>query len=87
MNSYKHIALIRKLKKLPNDDEVAAEWVKTAKGHSAHDHGVGIIVSDDMSVKLIDNGCDNGCKLFTMVNLANRLDDVTVCYKFDLYEE
>ena len=87
MNSYKHIALIRKLKKLANDDEVAAEWVKTAKGHSAHDHGVGIIVSDDMSVKLIDNGCDNGCKLFTMVNLANRLDDVTVCYKFDLYEE
>ena len=86
-NNDRHANFIKKLKKLDNDDEVAAEWVKVAYSHSAHDHGVGIIVSDDMSVKLIDNGCDNGCKLFTMVNLANRLDDVTVCYKFDLYEE
>jgi hypothetical protein len=66
-NSLKHIALIKKLKKIGNDDEVAAEWVKTANGHSAHNHGVGIIVSDDLSVKLIDNGCDNGCKLFYFI--------------------
>ena len=86
-NSEKHNSFIQRLKKLDNDDEVAAEWVKVANGCSAHDHGVGIIVADDMSVKIIDNGCTNGSKSFSMVNLADRLDDVTVCFKFDLFEE
>ena len=86
-NSDKHVKFIQKLRKLENDDEVAAEWVKVAYGHSAHDHGVGIIVSDDSSTKIIDNGCTKGYKLFSMINLADRLDDVTVCFKFDLFEE
>jgi hypothetical protein len=86
-NSDKHVEIIKKLKKLDNDDEVAAEWVKVADGYSAHDHGVGIIVADGMPTKIIDNGCTNGSKLFSMVNLADRLDDVTVCFKFDLFEE
>jgi hypothetical protein len=86
-NSDKHVNFIKKLRKLDNDDEVAAEWVKVADGHSAHDHGVGIIVSDDMRTKIIDNGCTNGSKLFSMVNLADRLEDVTECFKFDLIEE
>ena len=86
-NSEKHKNFIKKLKKLANDDEVAAEWVKVADGHSAHDHGVGIIVADGAITKIIDNGCTNGFKLFSMVNLADRLDDVTVCFKFDLFEE
>ena len=59
-NSDKHVNFIKKLRKLRNDDEVAAEWVKVADGHSAHDHGVGIIVSDDLTTKLIDNGCTKG---------------------------
>ena len=86
-NNDKHANFIKKLKKLENDDEVAAEWVKVAYGHSAHDHGVGIIVADGVATKIIDNGCTNGLKLFSMINLADRLDDVTVCFKFDLFEQ
>ena len=85
-NSDKHNSLIARLKKLDNEDEVAAEWGKVADGSGSHDHGVGIIVSEDLSAKIIDNGCTHGMKLFTMVNLADRLDDVTTCFKFELFE-
>ena len=79
-------SLIARLKKLDNEDEVAAEWGKVADGLSSHNHGVGIIVSKDLSARIIDNGCTHGMKLFTMVNLADRLDDVTTCFKFELFE-
>ena len=85
-NSDKHNNFIAKLRKLDNDDEVVAEWAKVADGSSAHDHGVGIIVAEDKTARIIDNGCTHGSKLFTMINLADRLDDVTTCYKFELYE-
>ena len=51
-------------------------------------HAVEIIVSENLTVKIIDNGCGNGgIKDFSMINLVNRLEDVNVCYKFDLVEE
>ena len=67
--------------------EVEEAWQRRRSGHSAHDHGVGIIVADGVATKIIDNGCTNGFKLFSMINLADRLDDVTVCFKFGLFEQ
>ena len=70
------------------DEGVLDEWGKIANGTHPMDHAVGIIVSDNLTAKIIDNGCGNGgIKDFSMINLVDRLEDVNVCYKFDLVEE
>jgi hypothetical protein len=86
-NSEKQKALIRRLNKLESDEEVVEEWGRVAEGYSTMDHAVGIIVSNDLSAHIVDNGCTYGIKDISYINLADRLEDVNICFKFDLTEE
>ena len=82
--SDKHKNWIKRLKKLEKDgeeDEVENLYAEAADGWSAVDHAVGIRVAT-----LICNGCVKGAKKFSIVNLADRMEDVCICYEYDLVE-
>jgi hypothetical protein len=49
-------------------------------------HAVAVVVHDDMSRKLYDNGLRDGVADFTVEKLAQRVGDVAVCYAFDISE-
>ena len=88
-NSMAHEVLIRKLKKLEkagDKDEIENLYAATAKGWSALDHAVGIKVDHELNATLICNGTRDGAKIFSMVNLADRMEDVCICYEYDLVE-
>ena len=59
---------------------------EAADGSSPVDHAVGIKVNEDLSATLICNGCVKGAKKFSMVNLADRMEDVCICYEYGLVE-
>ena len=89
MANPKHVQLMSKLKKLERErkhDEILEEYAAIADGCSKLDHAVGIKVDDDLNATLICNGCRDGAKTFTMVNLADRMEDLCICYEYDLFE-
>jgi hypothetical protein len=83
----KHKKWMQHAKTSLTEDEVVEEWGKTAKGLTAVDHAIGIRVEENSDATMIvDNGCTFGLKKFTMHNLADRMEDLCVCYQLALYE-
>jgi hypothetical protein len=52
----------------------------------ATEHAVAVVVHEDFSRKLYDNGLRNGVANFTVEKLAERVDDVAACYAFEMSE-
>lgn len=85
----KHKNWIKRLKKLERDgeeDEIENLYAEAADGWSPVDHAVGIKVDENLNATLICNGCVKGAKKFSIVNLADRMEDVCICYEYDLVE-
>ena len=85
----KHKAWIKRLRKLERageEDEIERLYSEVADGSSPVDHAVGIKVNEDLSATLICNGCVKGAKKFSMVNLADRMEDVCIYYEYGLVE-
>jgi hypothetical protein len=63
------------------------EWGKEALGTAAIDHAIGIRVEKSRDeTMIVDNGCTYGMKKYTAQHLVDRMEDLCVCYEFDLYE-
>ena len=89
IESDKHKNLIKRLKKLKKDgkvDEIEDLYAEAADGWSPLDHAVGIKVNENLNAIPICNGCVKGAKKVSIVNLADRIEDVCICYEYDLVE-
>jgi hypothetical protein len=83
-----HKAKMRKLKDLSEKD-ICEVWgnMSSAWGLSKVDHAVAVrIEAKEDASRLVDNGCTEGMKLFSMTNLALRMTDLCACFEFDLYD-
>jgi hypothetical protein len=64
-----------------------AIYASSAWGLSKVDHAVAVrMEAKEDASRLVDNGCIEGMKLFSMTNLALRMTDLCACFEFDLYD-
>jgi hypothetical protein len=67
--------------------QVVEEWGKYALGLKTIDHAIGIRVEENPDATMIvDNGCTYGMKKYTAHNMVDRMEDLCLCYEFELYE-
>lgn len=81
----KKMARLRNLSEI----EICEVWgeMKSAWGLSAVDHAVAVrIEAREDDSRLIDNGCSEGMRLFTMTNLALRMTDLGDCFELDVFD-
>ena len=49
-----------------------------------NDHAIGVVVNDDLSGTIYDNGCVTGEKFLTILNLATRMQSMTERFLLDI---
>ena len=82
-NNDTHQKQLCSIKKLPYDDDKVGCWNKIKP--LLNDHAIGVVVNDDLSGTINDNGCITGEKFLTILNLATRMQSMTECFLLDIY--
>ena len=59
-------------------------YAEAAGGWSPLDHAVGMKVDENLNATLSCSGCVKGAKKISIVNLADRMEDVCICNEYDL---
>jgi hypothetical protein len=73
------------LKKVAGDDEKIEVWNKSKT--LVMDHAVSVVVDEKSEGKIYDNGCTSGEKIYSVLNVAERMRSITECFVLDLYCE
>ena len=82
-NNDSHQKQLSTIKKYKYDDEQLECWNKVKQLQS--DHAIGVLVNDDMSGTIYDNGCTTGEKFLSIMNLATRMQCMTECFLLDIF--
>ena len=82
-NNDTHQKQLCSIKKLPYDDDKIGCWNKIKP--LLNDHAIGVVVNDDLSGTIYDNGCITGEKFLTILNLATRMKSMTERFLLDIY--
>ena len=84
----KHRQLLKSLKGTMTDAEKLLMWHdrkhKVNKKGCKVDHAIAIVVDVDMTKKIYDNGLKLGVDDFSVLRLAERVDDVGSCYVYEI---
>jgi hypothetical protein len=89
-NDQKHKQLIKSLKSPMSESEKLLMWhnrkhrVNKPYKSCTVDHAIAIVVDEDMTKKLYDNGLKLGVDDFSVSRLADRVDDVGSCYVYEI---
>lgn len=83
-NDDRHGKLMRAMsKRSVSEVERAKKYGIYAKGIKTINHAISIVIDDEFGRGMMfDNGCEE--KTYSILNIASRMEDVSVCYKMDL---
>lgn len=74
------------LKKAAKDKQSVLEvWSKS--NTLVSDHAVSVVVDDKSEGLIYDNGCTSGEKIYSVLNVAERMRSISDCFVLDLYCE
>lgn len=82
-NNDSHKKQLCAIKKCTYDDDKIDCWKKIKP--LLNDHAIGVMVNDDMSGTIYDNGCVTGEKFLSIINLATRMQCMTECFLLDIF--
>ena len=83
-NDDRHGKLMKAMsKKSMSEIERAGKYGIYAKGTKTINHAISIVIDDEFGRGMMfDNGCED--KKYSILSIASRMEDVSVCYKMDL---
>ena len=81
----KHPKIVKRIRAVEGKEARALQYLKTAKGRKCIDHAVGVRIVDTGNL-FLDTACRKGSVKFDILHLADKMNDVSLCFYVNLYE-
>ena len=85
-NNDSYLMMLEDMKACNTEEEKIVMWSKFATGEGTLDHAISLVVAEDGSKMLHDDGFTNGCMEFSIEAIAGRMEDLSICYALNLFE-
>jgi hypothetical protein len=80
-----HKAQFRGLKKEKSPAEAVKKWLDASV--LLNTHAVSVVIDSNCDGVIYDNGCTSGEKVYSVLNIAERMRSLSECYVLELWQE